>query len=97
METKYRLMTPGPVSVPEEVLKELAKPMLHHRTPEFEEILTRVLTRLPQVFQTTQPVFIHPSTGSGAMESALVNTLHAGDEVLCVVSGKFGERWREMC
>ena len=70
--------------------------MIHHRTPEFDRILKNVLEGLKPVFGTKQPVFIHPSTGSGGMESLLVNTLSPGDRVLCIVSGKFGERWAEM-
>ena len=90
------LLTPGPVPVPPEVLEILAQPMEHHRTPNFEKVFTRVRQNLKTVFGTNQPVFIHTSTGSGAMESALVNTLNRGDEVLSIVSGKFGERWADM-
>src|SRR5688572_23472931 len=90
------LLTPGPVPVPPEVLEILAKPMEHHRTPNFEQVFARVRENLKTVFGTKQTVFIHTSTGSGAMESALVNCLNRGDEVLSIVSGKFGERWAEM-
>ena len=90
------LLTPGPVPVPPEVLEILAQPMEHHRTPNFEKVFTRVRENLKTVFGTKQPVFIHTSTGSGAMESALVNTLNRGEEVLSIVSGKFGERWADM-
>ncbi len=89
-------MTPGPVAIHPEVLKILALPSIHHRTPEFEEIFARVLENLKRVFCTSQNVFIHTSTGSGAMESALVNTISPKDKVICIVSGKFGERWAEM-
>lgn len=89
-------MTPGPVPLPSNVMENLALPMEHHRTPEFIATWNRVLKNLKSVFMTRQPVFIHTSTGSGAMESALVNCLSPGDEVLCIVSGKFGERWAEM-
>jgi aspartate aminotransferase-like enzyme len=92
----YILMTPGPVPMPPAVLEILAKPMEHHRTPEFEAVFKRVLTQLKLVFQTAEPVFIHTSTGTGAMESALVNCLSPGDHVIAVVSGKFGERWADM-
>jgi aspartate aminotransferase-like enzyme len=95
-DTSYILMTPGPVPVPPEVLEVLAKPMEHHRTPEFVALFNRVLKNLKFVFMTEQPVFIHTSTGSGAMESAIVNTLSPGDEVIAIVSGKFGERWADM-
>jgi aspartate aminotransferase-like enzyme len=68
---KYILMTPGPVPLPPEVLEVLAKPMEHHRTPEFITLWNRVLANLKSVFVTEEPAFIHTSTGSGAMESAL--------------------------
>jgi len=93
---KYRLLAPGPVQLHPLVLKELAKPMIHHRTPEFEKILGSCLEKLKLCFRTAEPVLIHGAAGSGAMESALVNTLSPGDEILCVVSGKFGERWAKM-
>lgn len=92
----YRLLTPGPVPLHPEVQKILAAPMIHHRTPEFEACLNRVCGKLKEAFATTQNVFMHTATGSGAMESAMVNTLSPGNEVLCIVSGKFGERWATM-
>jgi aspartate aminotransferase-like enzyme len=70
--------------------------MEHHRTPEFVTLFTRVLSHLKKIFLTEQPVFIHTSTGTGGMESALINILSPGDKVIAIVSGKFGERWAEM-
>lgn len=90
------LMTPGPVPVPPEVLKALSLPIEHHRTPGFQKCLERVLAKLPTVFGTKQRAFMHASTGSGGMESLLVNVLSPGEHVACVVSGKFGERWADM-
>ncbi len=90
------LLAPGPVQLHPEVQKILGLPMIHHRTPEFDQILARVLTHLKFLFQTDQPVFMHTSTGSGGMESVLINVLNPGDEVLAIVSGKFGERWADM-
>lgn len=92
----YTLMAPGPVNLHPKVREILAEPMIHHRTPEFDKILAQALTRLRAVFQTTEPVYMISSTGSGGMESLLVNTLSPGDTVLAVNSGKFGERWIEM-
>jgi aspartate aminotransferase-like enzyme len=92
----YTLMTPGPVPLPQEVLDVLALPMEHHRTPEFVALFGRVLENLKKVFLTEEPVLIHTSTGSGGMESAIVNVLSPGDKIIAVVSGKFGERWAEM-
>lgn len=93
----YRLLTPGPVPLHPEVQQVLAEPMIHHRTPEFERCLRSVCERLKDTFATQETVYIHASTGTGAMESAIVNTLSPGDKVLCIISGKFGERWAQMC
>ncbi|MBX2993596.1 MAG: alanine--glyoxylate aminotransferase family protein [Bdellovibrionaceae bacterium] len=92
----YNVLAPGPVNLHPEVQKALALPMIHHRTPEFDAILKRVLTRLKVIFETDQPCFALTSTGSGGMEALLVNTLSKGDHVLGIDSGKFGERWCEM-
>lgn len=90
------LLAPGPVQLHPEVLRILAEPMIHHRTAEFDHIFLEALQGLKFLFQTIEPVFIHTSAGSGAMESSLINILSPGDHVLAIVSGKFGERWAEM-
>ncbi|MCB0394277.1 MAG: alanine--glyoxylate aminotransferase family protein [Bdellovibrionales bacterium] len=92
----YRLLAPGPVPMPPEVYQALSEPMIHHRTPEFEKILARVLSRLPQIFETQNPVMLLNCVGSGAMEAAVVNTLSPGDEVISINAGKFGERWSKL-
>jgi aspartate aminotransferase-like enzyme len=96
MEWPYRLLAPGPVPMPPQVYDALSEPIIHHRTPEFEIILRRVLDRLPLLFETKNPVLMQACVGSGAMESAIVNTLSPGDSVICVNAGKFGERWLKM-
>ena len=96
MLKKY-LMTPGPVSVPEQVLLDMARPMIHHRTPEFEEIFKEARNGLKKVFKTEQEPLILASSGTGAMESAVINTLNQGDKVLVINGGKFGERWIKIC
>lgn len=93
---KKLLMTPGPVELPDYVTKIMAEPMVHHRTEIFETSLTYCLKEIKKVFKTKGDVFFQCSTGSGAMESAMVNTLSPGDKVIVVNSGKFGERWAEM-
>ena len=90
---KRLLLTPGPVAVPSEIMVEMARPLIHHRTSEFEAIFERVREGLKQVFQTENEVFILAASGTGAMEGAIVNTLCAGDKVVVVNGGKFGERW----
>lgn len=96
MSQDYSLLAPGPVNLHPEVRRLLALPMIHHRTPEFDAILSRSWQGLKKVFGTEEPVFILSSTGSGGMEALLVNVLHPGDQVLAVISGKFGERWAKM-
>lgn len=92
----YSLLAPGPVNLHPEVRKALSLPMIHHRTPEFDKIFKKVLTRIKPIFQTQEDVFLLSCTGSGGMEALLVNTLSAGDKVISINSGKFGERWGEM-
>lgn len=96
MLKKY-LITPGPTAVPEQVLLDMARPMIHHRTPEFEEIFKEARNGLKKVFKTEQEPLILASTGTGAMEAAVVNTLSQGDKVLVINGGKFGERWIKIC
>lgn len=90
------VLAPGPVQLHPRVLEALSQPMIHHRTPLFDHLLKEVLQGLKNIFQTEQDCFILTSTGSGGMETLLINTLAPGDKVIGVDSGKFGERWGEM-
>lgn len=94
---KRYLLTPGPTPVPEEVLLSQAKPMIHHRTSEFRQMLKQVMEDLKYVFQTQNQVLILASSGTGAMEAAVVNLAAEGIKFLPIVGGKFGERWEEIC
>jgi serine---pyruvate transaminase len=94
---KTRLFTPGPVMVPEKVLLKMAEPIFHHRTPEYERLFEDVCTKLKKVFLTEGDVLTLASSGTGAMEAAVVNTLAKGDKAVAVRGGKFGERWYEIC
>ena len=93
---KRFLLTPGPTPVPPEVLSALGEPVIHHRAPRFTEILTEVLAGLKYVYQTANDVIVFAASGTGAMESAVVNIVNAGDEVLVVSVGNFGERWLKL-
>lgn len=96
MKKEY-LLTPGPTPLPPQISLAMARPIIHHRTPQFQEILKEVNLGLKWVFQTTNDVFIISSSGTGAMEAAVVNLLSYGDTALVVQGGKFGERWTEIC
>ncbi|MGH3077426.1 MAG: pyridoxal-phosphate-dependent aminotransferase family protein [Gaiellaceae bacterium] len=93
MAGKRYLMAPGPTPVPPEVLAAGAEPVLHHRGPDFREVMRRCLGRLQQVLQTENDVLLFTASGSGAFESAVVNLLSPGERVLAVSAGEFGERW----
>lgn len=94
---KNYLLTPGPTPLPPEVLEAMSRPIIHHRTPQFQAILKEANEGLKYVFQTKNDVFILASSGTGAMEAAAINLLSAGDTALVVQGGKFGERWTEIC
>src|SRR3954465_11440272 len=88
-------MTAGPTPVPPRVSQVMAEPVLYHRAPAFAEALASVLGKLPPVFQTQNDVLVFPSSGTGAMESAVANLVRPGRRVLACAAGKFGERWIE--
>jgi len=90
---KYRLFAPGPTPVSEETSLAMAQPIIHHRTEPFEKIVAEVREGLKWLFQTKNEVLILASSGTGAMEGAIVNTLSKGDKIIVVDAGKFGERW----
>jgi aspartate aminotransferase-like enzyme len=97
MLMKYRLYTPGPTSVPEATLLELAKPVHHHRTAEFRTMFAEVQTLMQLVFGTGQTVLTITGSGTSAAEAGIVNTLAPGQKALCVTNGKFAERWAKVC
>jgi len=93
MLMKYRLFTPGPTSVPEATLLELAKPVHHHRTGEFRTMFNEVQTLLQYVFQTSKTVYTITGSGTAAFEAGFVSAVPVGAKVLNVSNGKFAERW----
>ena len=94
---KPRLMTPGPAPVPEDVLLELARPVIHHRSAEAKEVITEVATELKSVFQTKNDVLILTASGTGAMEAAAVNTVPPGGKAIVLSAGYFSARWGSIC
>jgi aspartate aminotransferase-like enzyme len=94
---KARLLTPGPTPVPEDTLLEMARPVFYHRSAEFRQILGEVTQDLQYLFQTKHPVLTLTSSGTGGLEAALVNSVPPGGKVICLIAGRFGERWRNLC
>jgi alanine-glyoxylate transaminase/serine-glyoxylate transaminase/serine-pyruvate transaminase len=90
------LQIPGPSPVPERVLRAMNKQVIDHRGPEFARLGKEVLEGCRSVFKTSDPVIIYPSSGTGAWEAAIVNTLSPGDKVLMVETGHFATLWRQM-
>jgi aspartate aminotransferase-like enzyme len=94
---KTYLLTPGPTPLPPQVCEAMARPIIHHRTPAFQQILKEATEGLKYIFQTKNDVFILASSGTGAMEASVINLLSPGDTALSIQCGKFGERWTEIC
>lgn len=92
MKKRY-LLAPGPTPVPEHVSLEMAQPMLHHRTPQFSKIFAEAAEGAKYLYQTKEDVLILACTGTGGMEGCITNLFSAGDTVLVINGGKFGERW----
>ena len=95
-QMKKYLFTPGPAPVPPEVLLEMARPIIHHRTPEFSAALDQARDRMKPLYGTSGEVILLASTGTGAMEAAVINLLQPGEHAIYVNGGKFGERWGKL-
>jgi aspartate aminotransferase-like enzyme len=93
---KFRLFTPGPCAVPEEVLIEMARPFHHHRTDWFKGLMKEATARLQQVLQTKNEVLIITGSGTAAAEGAIIGCNPPGSKLLTIEGGKFGQRWGEI-
>lgn len=93
---RHFLQIPGPSPVPDRILRAIDMPVIDHRGPGFADLGHRVLTGIQRIFKTSQPVIIYPSSGTGAWEAALVNTMSAGDKVLMVETGHFASLWQAL-
>ncbi len=96
MEKEKLLMTPGPTMIPARVLEVMRRQIIHHRTKEFEVVYDGLEEDLKFVFQTKNMVLMFSSSGTGAMESAVVNLFSPGDKVLAISIGAFGDRFAEI-
>ncbi|PKB68503.1 MAG: class V aminotransferase [SAR202 cluster bacterium Io17-Chloro-G4] len=90
------LRTPGPTPIPDDIVEAMSNPMINHRGPEFLELLNRVTEQLKQVFMTTNDLYVLTSSGTGALEASVVNTLSPGDKVLSATAGAFGDRFTDI-
>ena len=93
---RHFLQIPGPTNVPDRILRAIGRPTVDHRGPEFGRLGNRVLSGLREIFGTRGNVLIFPSSGTGAWEAALVNTVSPGDAVLMCETGHFSSLWSEM-
>jgi alanine-glyoxylate transaminase/serine-glyoxylate transaminase/serine-pyruvate transaminase len=93
---RHFLQVPGPSNVPDRVLRAIARPTIDHRGPEFARLSLELLQDLKAIFKTSGKVMIFPSSGTGAWEAAIVNTLSPGDKVLMFETGQFATLWKDM-
>jgi alanine-glyoxylate transaminase / serine-glyoxylate transaminase / serine-pyruvate transaminase len=93
---RHQLQIPGPTPVPERILNAMSRQMLDHRGPHFQEFGSKLLADIRPLFKTENPVMIFPSSGTGAWEASLVNTMSPGDRLLVVETGQFAVLWRTM-
>ena len=93
---RHFLQIPGPTNVPDRVLQAIAAPTIDHRGPDFAELGKDIVAGMKRVFQTGETVIVYPSSGTGAWEAALANTLSPGDRVLMFETGHFASLWRAM-
>src|SRR3954466_12307127 len=92
---RHFLQIPGPSPIPDRVLRAIAAPVIDHRGPEFGRLGSEVLAGCQEVVKTSGPVIIYPSSGTGAWEAAIVNTLSPGSKVLMPETGRFSTMWQQ--
>ncbi|HEX2929583.1 MAG TPA: alanine--glyoxylate aminotransferase family protein [Candidatus Binatia bacterium] len=90
---KQYLLSPGPTPIPNEVALAMSATMIHHRTPQFNQVFDEAREGLKKLFGTKNDVLMLASSGTGAMEASVTNLFSPGDKVLVINGGKFGERW----
>jgi alanine-glyoxylate transaminase / serine-glyoxylate transaminase / serine-pyruvate transaminase len=93
---RHFLQIPGPTPVPDRIIQAMSRPIIDHRGPEFGKLGRRVLDGIKTIFKTVDPVVIYPSSGTGAWEAALSNTLSPGDKILMFETGQFATLWKHM-
>jgi len=90
---KNRLFTPGPTPLLPAAQTAMAAFTAHHRTADFKALFQRVLADMKEFIGTKNDVLVLASSGTGVMEASVSNLTSAGDKVLILTAGKFGERW----
>ena len=93
---RHFLQVPGPTNCPDRILRAMDRPVINHRGPEFAQLAMEILESIRPIFGTSGPVVIYPSSGTGAWEASIVNTLSPGDRVLMFETGHFADLWRRM-
>lgn len=93
---RHFLQIPGPSNVPDRILHAIGHPTIDHRGPEFQKLSEEVLLGVRRIFKTSGPVVVYPTSGTGAWEAALMNTLSPGDKVLMFETGHFATLWSNM-
>jgi alanine-glyoxylate transaminase/serine-glyoxylate transaminase/serine-pyruvate transaminase len=93
---RHFLQIPGPTNVPDRILRTMSRPTIDHRGPEYAQLSLKLLDSFKRIFQSSGPVVIYPSSGTGAWEAALVNTLSPAENVLMFETGAFATLWRNL-
>jgi alanine-glyoxylate transaminase/serine-glyoxylate transaminase/serine-pyruvate transaminase len=93
---RHFLQTPGPTNLPDRVLHAMDRNAINHRGPEFAALGREIVAKMRRVFETNGTIGIFPASGTGAWESALVNTLSPGDRILLTRTGQFSHLWEQM-
>ena len=93
MIPRQNLRIPGPTPIPSDIEPALAFPMIDHRGPIFAELINRCTDGLRKIFVTKNSLYILTSSGTGALEASVTNTLSPGDQVLAISVGSFGDRF----
>ena len=90
------LFLPGPMQVPDHIRSAGDRPLFSHRSKPMLELLDKLEAGCRPLFGTAGDVLFLAASGTGSMESAIVNLTSPGDEIIVVVGGTFSERWKSI-
>jgi len=96
MNEDFLLMIPGPIPVHPRIFRAMSMKIMPHRGEEFNKLFMEQSERMKKIFKTKNDVFLMAGSGTAAMDAAIANIIQPGDKVLCITSGKFGERFRDI-
>ncbi|MEZ0270005.1 MAG: alanine--glyoxylate aminotransferase family protein [Nitrososphaeraceae archaeon] len=93
---EYLVMLPGPTNVPNRVINAMLTPMINHRSDDFRKLYKDIVNKTQTVFETENDVVVLTTSGTGAVETSVINLIKKDDVVIIPVNGEFSTRLADL-